>query len=137
MSIPGIYRLRYGHKRIIGDTILPLVPGALLMLNKNIDSALGKSFLFSLPFSRANRFLGLVNGVIVKFYGFGETQATGNYITASSRTYMLVKLFHDPGVIISLPGLPESYLSKSLNLLITNRMVAKIHSSNFLLPLRM
>jgi len=46
MSLSHAYRTRYGQKDVKGDTIIPLVPGALLMLTKNIDASLGKC-LFS------------------------------------------------------------------------------------------
>jgi hypothetical protein len=47
---------------------------------------------------------------MVEFYGFGEVQSAGNHITASSHTYMLVKVLHDPGITISLPGLPTGVI---------------------------
>ena len=97
MSLPEIYRLRYGQKYIRGDAIFPLVPGVPLMLTENINSTLGKHF-------------GLVNGAIVEFYGFEEVQTNNNYITASCPTYMLVKLLQDPRAAISLPGLPTGVI---------------------------
>lgn len=44
ISLSQIYRLRFGQKNIKGDAILPLIPGAPLMLTKNINRPLGKSF---------------------------------------------------------------------------------------------
>lgn len=43
MSLSHAYRTRYGQKDVKGDAIIPLVPGAPLMLTKNINSNLGKS----------------------------------------------------------------------------------------------
>jgi hypothetical protein len=37
------YRLRVGHKNVKGDVILPLIPGAPLMVNNNVDIPLGTS----------------------------------------------------------------------------------------------
>ena len=37
------YALRVGHKNVKGDAILPLLPGAPLMITQNIDPALGES----------------------------------------------------------------------------------------------
>jgi PIF1-like helicase len=36
------YRLRVGHNNVKGDVVLPLIPGAPLMITKNIDKPLGK-----------------------------------------------------------------------------------------------
>jgi len=68
MSIDAALRARYnGSGPIAGDTILPVLPGAPMMLTQNVN----------LP-------LGLVNEAIVKFYGFPEHSCTrDNIITAS------------------------------------------------------
>ena len=52
MPLSDIYGLRVGHKGMKGDAILPLLPGMLLMLMKNIDIALGKCRIFTclIPF---------------------------------------------------------------------------------------
>ena len=46
ISLPQVYQLRYGQKNIKSDAIIPLVPGAPLMLTKNIDPSLGNNIPF-------------------------------------------------------------------------------------------
>ena len=41
MSLPKVYGLRLGHKRVLGDAILPLLPGTPLMITTNINTPLG------------------------------------------------------------------------------------------------
>ena len=48
ISLPQVYQVRYGQKNVKGDAIIPLVPGAPLMLTKNVDPILGKT-VFILP----------------------------------------------------------------------------------------
>ncbi len=57
--------------------------------------------------------LGLVNGAIVEFYGFVDRDGTliRDEIIVTPPTYMLVKLKHDIGIEIALPGLPPSVVS--------------------------
>ena len=43
ISHSQVYILRVGHKNVKGDTILPLIPGAPLMVTQNIDRPLGES----------------------------------------------------------------------------------------------
>ena len=54
--------------------------------------------------------LGLVNGAIVEFYGFADSDGAliRDEIIATPPAYMLIKLKHDVGVEIALPGLPPS-----------------------------
>jgi len=54
--------------------------------------------------------LGLVNGAIVEFYSFADSNGPliHDDIIATPPAYMLVKLNHDVGVEIALPGLPPS-----------------------------
>src|SRR5947207_5362793 len=56
--------------------------------------------------------LGLVNDVIVEFYGFADSDSAliHDEIIVTLPTYMLVKLKHDIGVEIALPGLPPSVI---------------------------
>jgi hypothetical protein len=48
MKIEQSYNLRYGMTNILGDPIIPLVPGAPLMITKNIDSSIGITIYISL-----------------------------------------------------------------------------------------
>ena len=48
--------------------------------------------------------------MIVEFVGFGDTDIAGDHVVATSPTYMLVKLLHNPGFTISLPGLPPNVI---------------------------
>ena len=50
---------------------------------------------------------GLFNGAIVEFYGFAERDGAliRDEIIATPSAYMLVKLKHDIGVEVALPGL--------------------------------
>ena len=50
--------------------------------------------------------LGLVKDAIIEFYGFADSDGTliRDEIIATPSTYMLVKLKHDVGVEITLPG---------------------------------
>ena len=41
MSLPKVYSLRLGHKGILGDSILPLLPRSPLMITTNINTPLG------------------------------------------------------------------------------------------------
>ena len=55
---------------------------------------------------------GLVNGAIVEFYGFADRDGAliHDEIIATPPAYMLVKLKHDVGVEIALPGLTPSVI---------------------------
>ena len=56
--------------------------------------------------------LGLVNGAIVEFYGFADSDGAliRDEIIVTPPAYMLIKLNHDVGVEIALPGLPPSVI---------------------------
>ena len=56
--------------------------------------------------------LGLVNGVIVELHGFVDENGAliPDEIIATPPAYMLVKLKHDVGLQIALPGLPPSVI---------------------------
>ena len=57
---------------------------------------------------------GLTNGAIVQFIGFASDNNDGktshNRIVAATSTTMLVRLLHNPGFPISLPGLPPNVI---------------------------
>src|SRR6266496_4161371 len=93
MSRSEVYNVKGGRSNVKGNGILSVIPGAPLMITENID----------IP-------LGLVNGAIVEFYGFADRDGTliHDEIIVTPPTYMLVKLKHDIGVEIALPGLPPS-----------------------------
>src|SRR5436190_17540871 len=93
MSRSEVYNVKGGRSNVKGDGILSVIPGAPLMITENID----------IP-------LGLVNGAIVEFYGFADRDGTliHDEIIVTPPTYMLVKLKHDIGVEIALPGFPPS-----------------------------
>jgi hypothetical protein len=93
MSRSEVYNIKGGRSKVKGDGILSVIPGAPLMITENID----------IP-------LGLVNGAIVEFHGFADSDGAliRDEIIATPPTYMLVKLKHDVGVEIALPGLPPS-----------------------------
>ena len=95
MSRSEVYNIKGGRSKVKGDGILSVIPGTPLMITENID----------IP-------LGLVNGAIVEFYGFADSDGAliRDEIIATPPTYMLVKLKHDVGVEIALPGLPPSVI---------------------------
>ena len=41
MSIKSVYKLKYGAKNVLGDAVVPLLPGCPLMVTKNIDQTTG------------------------------------------------------------------------------------------------
>ena len=41
MSIKSVYKLKYGAKNVLGDALVPLLPGCPLMVTKNIDQTTG------------------------------------------------------------------------------------------------
>ena len=91
-SLHQLYSIIQGPKKAIGDGILSVIPGAPLMITKNLSH---------LP-------VPLVNGAIVEFFGFSETM-TG-YISSAIidlPQYMLVRL-QSKDKIIHIPGLPEN-----------------------------
>src|SRR5947199_1411996 len=96
MSRSEVYNIKGGRSKVKGDGILSVIPGAPLMITENID----------IP-------LGLVNGAIVEFHGFADSDGAliRDEIIATPPTYMLIKLKHDVGVEIALPGLPPSVVS--------------------------
>src|SRR6266496_4174599 len=87
MSRSEVYNIKGGRSKVKGDGILSVIPGAPLMITKNID----------IP-------LGLVNDAIVEFYGFADSDGAliRDEIIATPPTYMLVKLKHDVGIEIAL-----------------------------------
>ena len=93
MSLSEVYNVKGGRSKVKGDGILSVIPGVPLMITEIIDIS-----------------LGLVNGAIVEFYGFADSDGAliRDEIIATPPAYMLIKLKHDVGVEIALPGLPPS-----------------------------
>jgi len=77
MSMRQVYRVKQDTKTL-GDAILSLIPGAPLIISQNINQA-----------------LAIMNGTIVRFYGFSnvETMPTGGIIPLPD--YILVKVPSD------------------------------------------
>ena len=93
MSLSEVYNVKGGRSKVKGDGILSVIPGVPLMITETIDIS-----------------LGLVNGAIVEFYGFADSDGAliRDEIIATPPAYMLIKLKHDVGVEIAFPGLPPS-----------------------------
>ena len=93
MSLSEVYNVKGGRPKVKGDGNLSVIPGAPLMITEIIDIC-----------------LGLVNGAIVEFYGFADSDGAliRDEIITTPPAYMLIKLKHDVGVEIALPGLPPS-----------------------------
>lgn len=86
-----LYSIIQGPKKAFGDGILSVIPGAPLMITKNLNH---------LP-------IPLANGTIVEFYGFsddGNSDATSAVIDLPR--YMLVRLCSEGKKFIQIPGLP-------------------------------
>jgi hypothetical protein len=93
LSLHQLYSIIQGPKKALGDSVLTVVPGAPLMITKNLNH---------LP-------VPLVNGTIVEFYGFSETTNKGGMASAiiDLPQYMLVRL-QSKEKVIHIPGLPEN-----------------------------
>jgi len=75
IKLHDAYQIQFGYQHSKVDAILPLLPGAPLLITKNI-----------------NKTLDLVNGKIVNFYGFADegNQPTGHILSPPS--FMLVSV---------------------------------------------
>src|SRR5205814_5224426 len=89
MSQHNAYHIQFSEHRSPVDAILPLLPGVPLMITKNINQPLvTKPFLHL-----TDRIADLVNGKIITFLGFTDSEAnrpSGRII--SPLAYMLVKV---------------------------------------------
>jgi len=86
-----LYSIIQGPKKAFGDGILSVIPGAPLMITKNLNH---------LPIS-------LVNGAVVEFYGFSSsTNMDGTSTIINLPQYMLIRLHSDNEEVIHIPGLP-------------------------------
>src|SRR5947207_5294041 len=91
LSMHRLYSIIQGPKKTFGDGILSVIPGAPLMITKNQNH---------LP-------IALVNGAIVKFYGFGGDENPDPASTIIDLPqYMLVRLSSESKETIHIPGLP-------------------------------
>ena len=94
LSLHQLYSIIQGPKKATGDGVLSLIPGAPLMITKNLNH---------LP-------VPLVNGAIVEFYGFSDS--TNQYQTSAIIDlphYMLVRLLsRTDDQSIHLSGLPAN-----------------------------
>src|SRR5436305_12316811 len=95
MFLLEVYNIKGGQSKVKEDEILSVIPEAPLMITDNIDIL-----------------LRLVNGAIVEFYGFADSDEIliRDEIIVTPPAYMLIKLNHDVGVEIGLPGLPPSVI---------------------------
>src|SRR5436190_7597318 len=91
LSMHQLYSIIQGPKKAFGDGILSVIPGAPLMITKNLNH---------LPIS-------LVNGAVVEFYGFSSsTNMDGTSTIINLPQYMLIRLHSDNEEVIHIPGLP-------------------------------
>ena len=97
MHMKEVYGIKGGTNTTLGDSVLGVLPGSPLLITKNIDQAMGT---MTEPFLANN--LGLINGAIVKFYGFADNDDESRCLT-SLPEYMLVEL---PNKNFQLDGLP-------------------------------
>jgi hypothetical protein len=92
LSTHQIYSIIQGPKKTIGDGVLSVIPGAPLMITKNLNH---------LP-------IPLVNGAIVELYGFGGAEnQDATSTTIDLPQYMLVRLHSEnEEKVIHIPGFP-------------------------------
>jgi hypothetical protein len=91
LSMHQLYSIIQGPKKSFGDGILSVIPGAPLMITKNLNH---------LP-------VPLVNGSIVEFYGFSnDTNPDRTSAIIDLPRYMLVKLRSEDQKSVQIPGLP-------------------------------
>ena len=91
---------------VVGDAILPILPGTPLMLTQNFNIRLGIFPILIFPDSLT----GLVNGAIIKFYGFpNQTRTRDNIVTTPE--YILVEIIEGPGKNIQISGLPRGVVA--------------------------
>src|SRR5437762_1652693 len=102
MCMDAALAARYnGSGPVPGDAILPVLPGAPLMLTQNFNIPLG---IFPIIIF-TDSLTGLVNGAIIKFYGFPKHAHTHDNIITTPE-YILIEIIEGPGKNIQIPGLP-------------------------------
>jgi hypothetical protein len=107
MSMGAALTARYSASdSIAGDAILPILPGAPLMLTQNFNIPLG----IFLAIISTDSFIGLVNGAIVKFYGFPKHARTRDNIITTPE-YILIQIMEGPEKNIQIPDLPRGVVA--------------------------
>ena len=103
MTLSEVYALKGGTTKFKSDGILSVIVGAPLVITENINVPFGISF-----YALLICITGLVNGGIVEFYGFADKHGVliEDEVITTLPAYMLVKLSHDVGIDVHLPGLP-------------------------------
>jgi hypothetical protein len=93
MSLSEIYNIKGGRLKIKEDKILSIISEMSLMIMNNI-----------------NILLGLINDIIIEFYGFMDSNDAliHDEIIVMPPAYILIKLKHDIGIEIALSELPSS-----------------------------
>ena len=99
ISLKDTYRLRCGNKNVKGDAILPLIPGASLMITK-IWRVLSVTLIFYLA-RLLTLIIGLVNGAMVKFYGFADTHGTSSESQITSPQHICLSSFYTTSALMS------------------------------------
>src|SRR5579859_7299275 len=101
------YQIQFGNQQSPVDAILPLLAGVPLLITKNINKTLG----MSIPRNLTNTITDLINGKIVNFYGFADSegnQPTGQMLSPPAFMLVMVpgKMFriaHFPPGVFPLP----------------------------------
>ena len=107
ISMDAALAARYSASgSVVGDAILPILPGTPLMLTQNSNIPLG---IFPIVIF-TDLFTGLVNGAIVKFYGFPKQACTRDNIITTPE-YILVEIIEGPGKNIQISGLPPGVVA--------------------------
>ena len=107
MSMDAALSARYSTSgSILGDAILPVLPGTPLMLTQNFNIPLD---IFPIVIF-TDSFTGLINGAIIKFYGFPKYARTRDNIITTPE-YILIQIIEGPGKNIQIPGLPHGVIA--------------------------
>src|SRR5437762_11216537 len=107
MCMDAALAARYnGSGPVPGDTILPVLPGTPLMLTQNFNIPLG---IFPIVIF-TDSLTGLINGAIIKFYGFPKHADTRDNIITTPK-YILIEIIKGPGKNIQIPGLPHGVVA--------------------------
>ena len=94
-SIKQALQIIYGPKKALGDGVLSLIPGAPVMVTKNLNY---------LP-------IRIVNGAILEFYGFAATESPNIHISQviNLPDYILLRLPSEK-VVLQIDGLPANII---------------------------
>jgi hypothetical protein len=100
ISLHDAYQIQFGYRQSPVDAIIPLLPGVPLLITKNVNQTLGTSLLQNVT----DVMVDLVNGKIVNFYGFADSEGNepaGQIL--SPPAFMLVSV---PGKTFRIGQLP-------------------------------